>query len=81
MTTWQDIKPTLKFDSAERANIEKLTELSTLRISNNIPLTALAGQIGISQATLNSWESLDETPTPELLSCYEQGLKLLLNWK
>ncbi|MEO5286000.1 helix-turn-helix domain-containing protein [Limosilactobacillus allomucosae] len=79
MTTWQDIKPTLKLDPAEQANIEKLAELSALRISNNISQTVLARQIGVSQAVLNSWENLDETPIPESLAWYEQGLRLLLN--
>lgn len=81
MTTWQDIKPTLKLDQAEQASVEKLAELSAPRISNNISLTALARQIGVSQAVLNSWENLDETPTPESLAWYEQGLRQLLNWK
>lgn len=79
MTTWQDIKPTLKLDPAEQASIEKMTELSALRISNNISPTALARQIGVSQAILNSWENLGEIPTPESLSRYEQGLRQLLN--
>lgn len=50
MTTWQDIKLTLKLDPAEQASIEKMTELSVLRISNSILPTALARQIGVSQA-------------------------------
>lgn len=79
MTTWQDIKPTLKLDPAEQASIEKLTELTALRISNNISLTVLARRIGVSQAVLNSWENLNEIPTPESLSRYEQDLRLLLN--
>lgn len=79
MTTWQEIKPTLKLNPAEQASIEKLAELSAFRISNNISPTALARQIGVSQAVLNSWENLDETPTPESLSRYEQGLRQLLN--
>lgn len=79
MTTWQDIKLTLKLDLAERASIEKMAELSALRISNNISPTALARQIGVSLAVLNSWENLDEIPTQESLSRYEQGLRLLLN--
>lgn len=81
MTTWQEIKPTLKLNLAEQASIEKLAELSAFRISNNISPTALAKQIGISQAVLNSWENLDEIPTPKSLSRYEQGLRLLLNRK
>lgn len=81
MTTWQDIKPMLKFDPAERVNIEKLAELSALRISNNISPTVLARQIGVSSAVLNSWENLGEIPTPKSLSRYEQGLRQLLNWK
>lgn len=79
MTTWQDIKPTLKLDPAEQASIEKMAELFALRISNNISPTALARQIGVSQAILNSWENLGEIPTPESLSRYEQGLRQLLN--
>lgn len=81
MTTWQDIKPTLKLDLAEQASIEKLAELSALRISNGISSTALARKIGVSQAVLNSWEDLNKTPTPESLAWYEQGLRQLLNWK
>lgn len=81
MTTWQEIKPTLKLNPTEQANIEKLAELSALRISNNISPTVLAKQIGVSLAVLNSWESLNEVPAPESLSRYEQGLRQLLNWE
>ena len=81
MTTWQEIKPTLKLNPTEQANIEKLAELSALRISNNTSPTVLAKQIGVSLAVLNSWESLNEVPAPESLSRYEQGLRQLLNWE
>ena len=81
MTTWQEIKPTLKLNPTEQANIEKLAELSALRISNNISPTVLAKQIGVSLAVLDSWESLNVVPAPESLSRYEQGLRQLLNWE